>query len=183
MSEYKNLWGRIIANESLVLKTAPQDTMMSQAFGSCRLFAFDGLTYLFLALPLIIFMSCQVAGTKPVSVSIKALVGLKYDVVRFKVKPGAKVELELSNVSDMGHNLIITNPGRRMDVVNAACSCRKRALKWTLFPGTMLCFGQFLSFLLARPGPLRLPHRINLVSILMYAPIPAMASQCMGRCM
>ena len=183
MSEYKNLWGRIIANESLVLETAPQDTMMSQAFGSCRLFAFDRLTYLFLALPVIVFMSCHVAGTKPVSVSIKALVGLKYDVVRFKVKPGAKVELELSNVSDMGHNLIITNPGRRMDVVNAALQLSEKGPQMDFIPRNDAVLWSIPVVSPGRPGPLHLPHRINLVSILMYAPIPAMASQCMGRCM
>ena len=134
MSEYKNLWGKIIANESLLLETGAQDTMMSQVFGSCRLFAFDRLTYLFLALPVIMFMSCHVAGTKPISVSIKALVGLKYDVVRFKVKPGATVELKLSNVSDMGHNLIITNPGRRMDVVNAALQLSEKGPQMDFIP-------------------------------------------------
>jgi plastocyanin len=55
-----------------------------------------------------------------VSVSLKAMVGLQYDIARFKVKPGSRVKLTLTNVSDMNHNLLITKPGMRLDVVNSA---------------------------------------------------------------
>src|SRR5690349_11277760 len=57
---------------------------------------------------------------QPSSITIKALTGLKYDIVKFNVKPGAAVTLTLNNVSDMAHNLLITKPGARESVVKAA---------------------------------------------------------------
>jgi azurin len=53
------------------------------------------------------------------SITIKAITGLKYDVTKFNVKPGADVTVTLSNISDMPHNLVITTPGRREAVVKA----------------------------------------------------------------
>lgn len=53
-------------------------------------------------------------------VSIKSLDRLQYDVVRFKVKPKAKIKISLTNVSDMSHNLVVTKPGARLNVVNSA---------------------------------------------------------------
>ena len=53
------------------------------------------------------------------SITIKALTGLKYDITTFSVKPGASVTLTLTNVSDMPHNLVITKPGTREQVVKA----------------------------------------------------------------
>ena len=47
-------------------------------------------------------------------------VGLQYDKVRFSVKPGEKIRLSLTNGDDMSHNLLITQPGAREEVVNAA---------------------------------------------------------------
>lgn len=46
--------------------------------------------------------------------------GLKYDITRFVIEPGALVKLIIHNVDEMQHNLVITQPGARMDVVNAA---------------------------------------------------------------
>jgi len=53
-------------------------------------------------------------------IQIKVLPGLQYDVVRFQVKPGTKVKLVFTNTDDMDHNLLITRPGSREEVVNAA---------------------------------------------------------------
>ncbi|QNN21647.1 hypothetical protein HED60_04950 [Planctomycetales bacterium ZRK34] len=46
--------------------------------------------------------------------------GLKYDITRFVVEPEARVKLIIHNVDEMQHNLVITQPGARMDIVNAA---------------------------------------------------------------
>ncbi|MBX3239180.1 MAG: hypothetical protein KIT80_10390 [Chitinophagaceae bacterium] len=54
------------------------------------------------------------------TVSINAVGGLKYDKVRFQVKPGSKVKLIFANKDDMPHNLVITEPGARIEVANAA---------------------------------------------------------------
>src|SRR5690606_26812600 len=40
--------------------------------------------------------------------------------VEFQVKPGEKIKLILINDDDMSHNLIITKPGKRLDIVNLA---------------------------------------------------------------
>lgn len=46
--------------------------------------------------------------------------GLQYDKGRFRVKPGARAKLILTNSNDMMQNLVITLPGARQDVVYAA---------------------------------------------------------------
>lgn len=53
-------------------------------------------------------------------IEIKTIAGLRYDVPRFKVAPGEKVRLVVENTDDMAHNLIITAPGARLEVANAA---------------------------------------------------------------
>lgn len=59
-------------------------------------------------------------GADPVIISIKAITGLQFDQVRFTVKPGATVKIVLTNSDDMSHNLLITQPGAREAVVDAA---------------------------------------------------------------
>lgn len=54
------------------------------------------------------------------TISLQAIPGLQYDVVRFSVKPGEKIKLIFTNNDDMGHNLLITTPGSRLEIVNAA---------------------------------------------------------------
>ncbi|GAB2587408.1 plastocyanin/azurin family copper-binding protein [Spirosoma areae] len=66
-----------------------------------------------------------IAGSKPkpvevTAISISAISGLQYDLVRFAVKPEAVVTLTLTNTDDMSHNLVITLPGLRQQVVNAS---------------------------------------------------------------
>lgn len=53
-------------------------------------------------------------------ISLNAIPGLQYNQARFNVKPGARVKLILTNSDDMSHNLVITLPGARQDVVDAA---------------------------------------------------------------
>ena len=54
------------------------------------------------------------------TVSIKILGGLQFDVVRFSVKPGEKVNIVVSNDDDMDHNLVIVKPGKREKIVEEA---------------------------------------------------------------
>jgi azurin len=53
-------------------------------------------------------------------VEIKAIAGLRFDLTRFSVKPGERIKLTLVNVDEMDHNLVITQPGKRLQVVDAA---------------------------------------------------------------
>lgn len=54
------------------------------------------------------------------TIEIKVQPGLQFDVVRFQVKPGTKVKLVFKNTDEMDHNLLITKPGAREEVVTAA---------------------------------------------------------------
>ncbi|SDJ80550.1 Azurin [Catalinimonas alkaloidigena] len=54
------------------------------------------------------------------TVAIRAIEGLQYDVVRFVVAPGTRVTLTLENDDDMAHNMLITQPGERLAVVQRA---------------------------------------------------------------
>ncbi|HEV7405829.1 MAG TPA: LamG-like jellyroll fold domain-containing protein [Chthoniobacteraceae bacterium] len=59
-------------------------------------------------------------AAEPVEVKIGVLPGLKFDVQRFAVAPGGEVKIVLRNPDQMIHNLVITKPGARMEVVLAA---------------------------------------------------------------
>src|SRR5690625_3666377 len=53
-------------------------------------------------------------------ITLKAVGGLQYDIVRFRVSPGEQVRLILKNTDDMDHNLLITQQGKREKIVRAA---------------------------------------------------------------
>lgn len=107
-------------NEAKLKKIkSPNILITPNLFGCYRASSFK---WLFLLSMTLLFARCvnKEADNVTVSVSLKAIVGLKYDVARFKVKPGSRVKLTLTNVSDMSHNLLITKPGMRLNVVNSA---------------------------------------------------------------
>ena len=53
-------------------------------------------------------------------ITIKAIPGLRFDLARIRVKPGERIKLTLTNADEMDHNLVITKPGARQEVVDAA---------------------------------------------------------------
>jgi azurin len=53
-------------------------------------------------------------------IEIKAVPGLKFDLTRIKVKPGELIKLTLTNADEMDHNLVITKPGARQEVVESS---------------------------------------------------------------
>lgn len=59
-------------------------------------------------------------------IDITTLPGLQFDKVQFAVKPGAPVELTFTNTDDMSHNLVITKPGKRTAVVEAAIALAEK---------------------------------------------------------
>jgi len=67
-------------------------------------------------------LSALTASDTVRTIKIDVLVGLQFDLVRFNVRPGEKLKLVFSNSDDMSHNLLITKPGARLDVVNKALS-------------------------------------------------------------
>ncbi len=89
----------------------------------------------FLSLFTLVFIGAAAAHPlKDTTIVIKAIGGLQYDIVRFKVSPGTKVNLVLKNTDDMSHNLVITQPGSRLKVVNAALTLGPGAVKMNYIP-------------------------------------------------
>ncbi len=52
--------------------------------------------------------------------TINAITGLQFDLVRFTVSPGKTIKITFVNNDDMGHNLLITTPGARSAMVEEA---------------------------------------------------------------
>ena len=76
---------------------------------------------------------CQ--QTSPVTIiRLNAVAGLQFDQVRFHVKPGADVKIVLENKDDMSHNMLITKPGARIDVVNAAMRLEEKGPQMDFIP-------------------------------------------------
>ncbi len=76
---------------------------------------------------------CQ-AGSSVTTIRLNAVAGLQFDEVRFHVKPGVKVKIVLNNKDDMSHNLIITKPGARLEVVNAALKLEEKGPQMDFIP-------------------------------------------------
>lgn len=71
---------------------------------------------LFLAASLLLSASLVRAAT----VRIGTLPGLRFDVSAFSVRPGEPVVIFFTNTDEMLHNLVLTRPGKRVAVVEAA---------------------------------------------------------------
>ncbi len=89
----------------------------------------------FLVLVALLFMTqAKAHSSNDTTISINAVGGLQYDLVRFKVKPGVKVKIIFTNKDDMSHNLVITQPGARLKVVNAAIALGNDGAKMNYIP-------------------------------------------------
>lgn len=75
--------------------------------------------FLVLATATVVFVNARVSQDEPTTINMVAT-GLQYDKVRFSVKPGETVRIVLTNQDDMEHNLLITTPGSREDIVAKA---------------------------------------------------------------
>ena len=60
------------------------------------------------------------SGPEKTVINLGTLPGLRYDTSAFSVKPRADVELIFSNKDEMPHNLVITAPDARMEIVTAS---------------------------------------------------------------
>ncbi|CAG5002051.1 hypothetical protein DYBT9275_02795 [Dyadobacter sp. CECT 9275] len=86
---------------------------------------------------ILLFSEICLAQTDPETViTIKAIAGLQFDLVRFKVKPGAPVKLIFTNTDDMSHNLVISQPGSREEIVNLALELGDRGPAMNFVPET-----------------------------------------------
>ncbi|MBL7736869.1 MAG: hypothetical protein JNL51_15530 [Chitinophagaceae bacterium] len=89
-------------------------------------------------LPLLFFLTIQAnaypAQNADTTISINAIGGLQFDVVRFKIKPGTKVKIVFANKDDMSHNLLIVKPGSRTAVVKAALGLANEGQRLNYIP-------------------------------------------------
>ena len=76
----------------------------------------------------------QQTNSQAVVITLTAVPGLQYDQARFAVKPGVQVKLILKNADDMSHNLLITKPGKRLDVVNEAMKLEEKGPAMNYIP-------------------------------------------------
>ncbi len=81
-------------------------------------------------------VNARQADDSVTTIRLNVLVGLQFDVVRFKVKPGAKVKVILTNSDDMSHNLLITKPGKRLEVVNEALQLEEKGPAMDYIPNS-----------------------------------------------
>lgn len=68
------------------------------------------------------------------TITMNTIAGLQYDLVRFAVKPGTNVKIVLKNEDDMSHNFVITKPGKREQVVNAAMKLEEKGPSMDYIP-------------------------------------------------
>lgn len=94
---------------------------------------FLSLLIIFVLLP-VIALHAQSPATN--SIKINAIAGLQFNVVRFQVRPGSKVKIVVMNKDDMSHNLVITQPGARVEVVNAAINLGDKGVTMNYVPKT-----------------------------------------------
>lgn len=96
------------------------------------------LYFLVLIVPAFLLMQMnarqQQTSSQPVVITLIAVPGLQFDQARFAVKPGVQVKLILKNADDMSHNLLITKPGKRLDVVNAAMKLEEEGPQMNYIP-------------------------------------------------
>jgi uncharacterized cupredoxin-like copper-binding protein len=65
-------------------------------------------------------MPAEWNGTVDQTVSVQGVDGLKFSIANFDVKAGSRVRLDFANVSDMLHNVVITQPSGATRVADAA---------------------------------------------------------------
>jgi azurin/glucose/arabinose dehydrogenase len=65
-------------------------------------------------------MPAEWGGKADRTVAVQAEEGLRFDVGSFDVQPGARVQLDFANPSDMLHNVVIVKPGAATKVGEAA---------------------------------------------------------------
>ncbi len=92
--------------------------------------------YLIICLLLCTFsrLCAQQASINKFEISINAVSGMQFDLVRFSVRPGAQITINFSNVDDMSHNFLITKPGTRLQVVNDALKLDEKGPEMNYIP-------------------------------------------------
>ncbi|WP_063828409.1 plastocyanin/azurin family copper-binding protein [Runella zeae] len=88
---------------------------------------------------LIFLMFCIATSTfaqSDTTITLQAITGLQYDLARFAVKPSQKVTIVFKNVDDMAHNLVFTQPGKRLSVVETVIKMGDKAQATNYVPAS-----------------------------------------------
>lgn len=88
-----------------------------------------GLLFLLALLPLRLH-------AQEITIPMGVMPGLQFDVVRFRVPPGARVKIVFTNTDDMNHNLLIVKPGTREQVVNKALQLGEKGPEMNYTPAS-----------------------------------------------
>ncbi|GAA4440620.1 hypothetical protein GCM10023091_24510 [Ravibacter arvi] len=102
--------------------------MKASSAPSLRLF----ICSMLLAACLLPAFSPAAYGQEPIAIT--TLPGLQFDKVQVAVKPGARITLTFTNQDDMSHNLVITKPGKRTAVVEAAMALAEKGPEMQYIP-------------------------------------------------
>lgn len=70
------------------------------------------------------------------TINMKAIAPMRFDVVRFTAKPGQRVTLKLDNDDQMMHNLVFVKPGSREKVVLAALQLGEKGQAMNFIPAS-----------------------------------------------
>lgn len=75
----------------------------------------------------VLFLSTGIAqDASVVTIKLNAVAGLQFDQPRFRVAPETQVKIVLTNQDDMSHNMVITKPGARARIVDAAMKLEEK---------------------------------------------------------
>lgn len=78
------------------------------------------MLFSFLLASFFLLGSGEIFAQEAQTVEIKSIEGMQFDQVRIWAKPGSKLTLVMENTDKEDHNLVVTRPGARQKVVNAA---------------------------------------------------------------
>ncbi len=75
-----------------------------------------------------------VSGAPQRVVRLNAVTGMQFDKVQLTALPGENLRVILLNQDEMGHNLLITTPGKRQEVVDAALALEEKGPELNFIP-------------------------------------------------
>ncbi|WP_428665398.1 plastocyanin/azurin family copper-binding protein [Runella sp.] len=67
-----------------------------------------------------LFIAMKGFSQSDTTITLQAITGLQFDLVRISLKPLQKVTIIFKNTDDMAHNLVFTKPDKRLSVAEAA---------------------------------------------------------------
>lgn len=86
---------------------------------------------------ILLAVACKLTAQTPAKViRLKAVTGMQFDKVQLTALPGENIQIVLINQDDMPHNLLITSPGKRQAVVEAALALEEKGPEMNFIPAS-----------------------------------------------